>query len=258
MPIRKKKDVLHSNNIDITAEDVEFFTRSLQSSLPPTNPPVFSPTNPPVPVPSPTNPPVPVTDPPVLAPTDPPLFEPTPSPSTEVPSYSPTFSPTFPCNLTPEERANEIRELLSTVSDPATFNDPSTPQARALDWITNDDAIEPVLCPNVIGEGCSRGGNINPMVQRYVMAVFYFAAGGGSWDQCNAPVDVEDATSVAEADANCARVVTPFGVANDRVGDTSTNAWLGPVNECEWGGAACWGADTPNLNMCLDQLDFGK
>ena len=135
---------------------------------------------------------------------------------------------------------------MSTVSDPATFDDPSSPQSQALDWITNEDAIVPIMCPNQENLGCSLGGTINPMIQRYVMAVFYFSTNGDtSWEQCS-------------ANANCCRVVTPFGVANDRVGDTSTDAWLGPSNECQWGGMACWGLDTPNLNLCIDQLDFGK
>ena len=99
---------------------------------------------------------------------------------------------------------------------------------------------------------------MNPMIQRYVLATFYFATGGEDWTQCTAAEDFDDSNSVAEADAECARAVTPFGVANDRVGDTSTDAWLGPVNECAWGGVACWGADTPNLNLCVDQLDFGE
>ena len=30
------------------------------------------------------------------------------------------------------------------------------------------------------------------------------------------------------------------------------NAWLTPANECEWG------ADTPNLDYCIDQIDFGE
>ena len=87
-PTRKKKDMLHSNNIDITAEDVGFWTRSLQSSLPPTNPPVLSPTNPPV-----LNP----TDPPVLAPTDPPVLTPTDPPvPAPVPTNPPVIDPTDP------------------------------------------------------------------------------------------------------------------------------------------------------------------
>ena len=60
------------------------------------------------------------------------------------------------------------------------------------------------------------------------------------------------------ANDNCDRVVTPFQVNNDRVGNLSSDAWLTPVNECEWGGIACWGSDTPNLDLRIDQLDFGK
>ena len=103
-------------------------------------------------------------------------------------SYSYSMSvgpdPDFPCccNLTKEERASQIRELMSTVSDPSHFDDPSTPQARALDWITNEDAIEPVLCPNEIGNGCSRGGTVNPLIQRYVLTTFYFGTNGENWN----------------------------------------------------------------------------
>ena len=182
---------------------------------------------------------------------------------TDPPTSRPTVAPTIAldrCGLTPQERAGQIKELMSTVSDPITFDDPNSPQAKALDWITNKDAISPILCPNRIeeGVGCTRGGVVNDMIQRYVLAVFYYATDGDDWDQCSAASDFSDSAAVAEADANCDRVVTPFGVANARVGDTSTNAWLGAVNECEWGGVACWGADTPNLNLCTDQLDFGK
>jgi len=149
---------------------------------------------------------------------------------------------------------------MSTVSDPSTFDDPNSPQSKALDWIAYEDAISPPLCPNQIeeGVGCTKGGDVNPMIQRYVLAVFYYSTDGDNWTQCSAASDFSDAKAVAEADAACDRVVIPFGVPNDRVGDTSTDAWLGPVNECEWGGVACWGADTPNLNLCIDQLDFDK
>ena len=68
------------------------------------------------------------------------------------------------------------------------------------------------------------------------MATFYFAAGGGKWDQCNAPSDFNDPAAVEEADNNCDRVVTPFPVANPRIGAEDTFAWLSPVDECLWGG----------------------
>jgi hypothetical protein len=100
------------------------------------------------------------------------------------------------------------------------------------------------------------GMGMNPIVQRYVLAVFYFGTNGDEWAQCSAPEDVTDPASVSASNDACNRVVTSFGVENDRVGSMSSDAWLGPVNECMWGGLACWGVDTPNLNMCLDQLDF--
>mmetsp|Transcript_15145 Transcript_15145/g.32876 ORF Transcript_15145/g.32876 Transcript_15145/m.32876 type:complete len:500 (-) Transcript_15145:373-1872(-) len=288
--INKNKNKLQKKSphreLDLSAEDVGFWTRSLQSSIPPQGPtpnptprptpfptpvptvldsePTPTPITPaPVPIaPAPITPsPVPETPAPITpAPTTPSPtelnLEPTPSPTTSNPTLDPTASPTFPCDLTPDERESQIRELMSTVSDDALFDDPSTPQARALDWITNEDAIEPLMCPNQEGLGCSRGGQVNPMVQRYVLATFYFATNPeDTWD-CKAPTDFEDQASIDAANANCQRVVTPFGVANERVGDTSTNAWLSPANECEWGGIACWGSDTPNLDLCIDQLDF--
>lgn len=135
---------------------------------------------------------------------------------------------------------------MATVTNDSLFDDPTTPQAQALNWVTNEDAIEPTLCPD------------RKMLQRYVLAAFYFATEGDSWDQCSAPEEFGDPDAVAAANADCNRVVTPFQVNNDRVGDTSTDAWLTPVNECEWGGIACWGQDTPNLEFHIDQLDFGQ
>ncbi|KAL3799057.1 hypothetical protein ACHAW5_004062 [Stephanodiscus triporus] len=287
--------------LDITAEDVVFWTRSLQSSYPPLpttaipippTPMTPAPVEPtpmspapitpapidstPIPItpapitPAPTSPaptslapitstPAPMTPPPVLITPLPsslfPTFPPTPIPSTMNPTLSPSASPTQPCNLSPDARTAQIRELMSTISDPVLFDDPTTPQARALEWITNEDTIVPTLCPNNDGLGCTNDG-VNPMVQRYVLATFYFATNGDDWNQCSAPENFDDAASVATANDNCNRVVTPFGVANERV--VGTDAWLGPVNECYWGGVACWGADTPNLDLCLDQLDFAN
>jgi hypothetical protein len=176
-------------------------------------------------------------------------------------SVSPTPTPTpFPCNISPEERAAQIRELLSTVSDSSLFDDQTTPQARALNWITNEDTIEPVLCPNQSGEGCKMGVRVNTLVQRYILATFYFATQGDKgWDECDAPADFNNPADVDAANAACTKMALPFfGRPDKRVGAMSTDAWLTPVNECQWGGVACWGADTPGLNLCIDQLDFGK
>ena len=128
--------------------------------------------------------------------------------------------------MTPEERAQRFREIALTVTNAATLDDASSSQAKALDWIINEDFAQ---------SPCPVEGNCES-VQRYTMAAFYFAADGGAWDQCNAASDLNDAASVAAADAACDRTVTPFPVNNPRIGDTSTASWLSPVDECEWGG----------------------
>lgn len=141
---------------------------------------------------------------------------------------------------------------MGTVSDDALFDIPTSSQSRALQWIAHYDAIDPPMCP---GDRL-----INKrIVQRYVMAVFYFATEGGSkWKQCNAPDDFNDPESVEEANDNCNIGATAFVLRNERIGVSSTYAWLSPVNECLWGGVVCWGADSSNGSMenFVDQLDF--
>mmetsp|Transcript_17969 Transcript_17969/g.36120 ORF Transcript_17969/g.36120 Transcript_17969/m.36120 type:complete len:499 (+) Transcript_17969:130-1626(+) len=205
-----------------------------------------------------TEPPtVPVTEPPIEPPTDSPTevttleptSSPTPSPTVTLaipsPTSNPTLSPSFPCNLSPEDRAQAFRNIALTVTDAATLDDPSSAQAQALDWIINEDFVD---------SPCPEDGPCET-VQRYIMAAFYFAADGGNWDQCNAANDLSSPESVAIADSQCNRVVTPFPVNNPRIGDTSTASWLSPVDECEWGGLACWGTDDTRRG-CMDQIDF--
>ena len=227
-----------SNNDDLT-EDIGFWTRmqrNMQGSMPetgrPTNFPVPETPMPVTPMPM-TNEPVPVT--------------PVPSPlsTTIPPGPTPTNPPVDSCGLTPEQRAQQFRELALTVTDASTLDNSDSAQARALDWLVNEDALDPPVCPD---DGECKA------LQRYIMASFYFASGGGSWDQCNAPDEYTPA-AIAAANAQCDRVVTPFPVNNPRIGDTATNAWLTPVNECEWGGLACWGT-TDNRRFCMDQIDF--
>jgi hypothetical protein len=137
-------------------------------------------------------------------------------------------------------------ELALSVTPEETLNDPFSSQSLALEWIINDDTINPPVCPNT--DDCKA-------LERYVMAAFYFATGGGKWDQCNAPTEYTPEAIAAANDA-CNRVVTPFPVNNPRIGADSTDAWLSPSDTCEWGGLACWGTDDAR-GGCMDQLDFG-
>lgn len=220
---------------DLT-EDIEFWTRMTQAidgSIPivspeptprPTRRVTNKPTNRP-PVPKSPEPTFGTTPEPTPAPTPEPTPEPvTPSPVSDEPTYTPTE--TLVCGLTPADRAEQFRQLALTVTDEDILNDSSSSQARALDWLLNEDVLDPPLCPD---DGLCK------TVQRYVMASFYFASGGGTWDQCNAPTSYTPG-AIATANAQCGRVVTPFPVNNPRIGATDTFAWLTPVNECEWGG----------------------
>jgi len=242
--MRKKTGTKHVDRRgDDLTEDIDFWTRMTQAtgSMPPIRTPIPTRQSTPRPTPRPVVAPDPL---PTYSPTDPD----TPSPTTESPvSSSPTNSPSdpFPCGISPNNRAEQFRQLALTVTDDSTLSDATSSQARALNWILNEDVLDPPLCPD---DGTCRA------LQRYIMASFYFASDGGSWDECNAPNQYTPA-AIATANAQCGLIVTPFPVNNARLGDKSTNAWLTPVNECEWGGVACWGTDDARFG-CMDQIDF--
>lgn len=273
------------DNNELT-EDIEFWTRMTQAmSLPgrPSNRPTGRPTPRPTPrpvtitsrptprpvtiTPRPTPRPVtitprptprPVTPAPVDVDTYPPTiieFFPTPDPIT-IDTNPPTSIDPFPtpvptpdasllCGLTAEERAAAFTALAQSVTPQSILDDPFSSQSLALQWIIEDDVPITPVCPNT--DDCKA-------IERYVMASFYFAAGGGKWDQCNAPARFTPA-AIARANEDCDRVVTPFPVNNPRIGADSTDAWLTPSDTCEWGGLACWGTDD-DRSGCMDQLDF--
>mmetsp|Transcript_3500 Transcript_3500/g.7623 ORF Transcript_3500/g.7623 Transcript_3500/m.7623 type:complete len:763 (-) Transcript_3500:160-2448(-) len=130
----------------------------------------------------------------------------------------PTPSP-LPCNLTPQERRNEITAELSEVSNSADFASQGSPQRRALDFIIDDDLQQ--LCPD------------DPtLAQRYIAVVFYYSTDGPDWTECSAPDDISDPTAVAEANASCSIRGDGSQLAGDK-------AWLTDVTECEWGGITC-------------------
>lgn len=147
--------------------------------------------------------------------------------------------------MLPCERATALREFYSNISDPALFENPSTPQSLALDWIINHDSM--AVCPN--DTTCH-------VVQRYVMAVFYFSLKGYQWTECSAPKDVECEEEINKADDNCSILPTPHYPNQTRVGCLYTKPWLSPFHECMWGGCSCHGDDEPEIAWCMDQIDF--
>jgi hypothetical protein len=117
-----------------------------------------------------------------------------------------------------------INIFLRVVSNPADVDTLGSPQQLALDWIINKDPLQ--LCPQD-----------KMLVQRYVMAVFYFSTRGDRWTQCSAPPLMSDANetavAVAETNANAACSIQVFGF------NSSSNAWLTGGSECGWGGLGC-------------------
>ena len=246
----------NKKDIDIRKEDIEFFTRTLQQSFPPTPQPNPIPTTPspieietpfPTPgfeTPNPTDPPIISTPNPTEGGTELPPVVSTPNP-TDIPL---TPNPTVPlvCGLPFEDYESQMRELALTITNEATLNNQGSPQARALNWLLTEDTLDPPVCPNDGPCGAQ---------QRYIKLTSPVVEGRGIIDQCNAPNNLGSASSIALANANCDRVVTPFPVNNPRIGDKSTDAWLTGVDECLWGGVACWGTDD-DREGCMDQIDF--
>ena len=142
-----------------------------------------------------------------------------------------TAPPTNSCGLTPSERESQIRDNLSGISFPELFDQANTPQAKALNWIIADDVSQ--LCPDDAS-----------LVQRYTLAVFYFATNGDNWNECSAPVEYDPAIiDLANIECNLTTTNATDLFPTDIRG---TNAWLTPDSECLWGGVSCYAENTAN------------
>jgi hypothetical protein len=214
----------------------------------PTDTPTVEPTTEapsPEPVVAPT--PAPFTAAPVTLPTPAPFTPPTPapvSPPTPAPvtALVPTESPSYnnKCNLSPEGRVALINIFLRVVSDAIDMDTAGSPQIRALDWIINDDPMQ--LCPQD-----------SNLIQRYVLAVFYFSTRGDRWTQCSAPIDYsEDEMSVQEANDMCNIDVSSGSSSSSSTFESGSNAWLTPETECSWGGLGC------NEDNDVVRIEMGK
>eukprot|EP00985_Skeletonema_marinoi_P018517 scaffold10366_cov111-Skeletonema_marinoi.AAC.5 len=151
--------------------------------------------------------------------------------------------PTDSINEPPQEQ----QEIQSTfphqvigITSKETLDDPSSPQARALHWIMNDD-------------GMALDVDSPEWTQRCIMASFYFAStGGGDWDECNAPKD-NSQSAIDEANENCTLSATQYNIGKKRV--YGTKPWLSPVPVCEWASTACH--DTSNSKKgTISQIEF--
>lgn len=233
---------LHESTLDAETESLErtlLLSSSMSHLSPPAPEPTLKPTE--APTPKPTKKPkatkAPTTPKPTKKPTPKPTKSPTKKPTpkpTGRPSYKPSPSPKDCCGLRPGQREQQLFDIYSTVSDPKDILTLGSPQNLAFQFVLNTEQY--CLCPNETS--CE-------LVQRYVMAVYYYSTKGDDWVNCGAKSAVCD----------------PEGTINP-ISKTPTSGcfpgsdarWLSPVSSCKWCGNICEAAD----NTCITQIDLGK
>jgi len=125
-----------------------------------------------------------------------------------------------------------INDIVASVVGAEVLEDPDSPYAKALEWITNKDRMQ--LVPDV------DGANHPLIVQRYIAAYFYYST--GPFKSCNPPQegysdDVEDSSSPVPwcYFSILYSVNRPFTYNNN----TIAYPWLGVTPECRWAGIKC-------------------
>ena len=93
---------------------------------------------------------------------------------TESPSASPSATPSAaPTTTRFQDILSFVRQLSANDPNvPNPLDDPTSPQFLAADWVANDDLLQAELPSDVL-------------VQRYILAVFYFSTVGDEWEECS-------------------------------------------------------------------------
>mmetsp|Transcript_28059 Transcript_28059/g.41443 ORF Transcript_28059/g.41443 Transcript_28059/m.41443 type:complete len:659 (+) Transcript_28059:501-2477(+) len=157
---------------------------------------------------------------PTSSPSNLPSYIPSRSPQ---PSLQPSPTPTLSgCAMTPQQRRDDILEILDNVTNPVHLRNSSFPQYQALQWLLEEDGL--VLCP----------ANDKHIVQRWTLAIMYYATEGDQWFRCS--------NSPSPAD-NCGSE-PPFQNGERR--------FLSSFHECEWAGLVC------NIDRCVTEFEFER
>jgi len=130
--------------------------------------------------------------------------------------------------MSPDEREIQIFNVLQSASSIADLETPGSAQNEAANWLINLDSV--YICPDD-----------NTLVQRYVMAVFYYSTEGDDWARCNAPSNFTNPEAVDEANKNCFMAIRG-------------NAWLTPGSECAWAGVICESTQMWRIDIERNQL----
>jgi len=184
---RSDSDLIEFNESSLDAETESLERTLLLSSMshlsPPAPEPTLKPTKAPTPKPT-KKPTLKPTEAPTLKPTKKPTPKPTKKPTpkpTGKPSYKPSASPKDCCGLRPGQREQQLFDIYSTVSNPKDILTLGSPQNLAFQFVLNTEQY--CLCPNETS--CE-------LVQRYVMAVYYYSTKGDDWVNCGAKSAVCD------------------------------------------------------------------
>jgi hypothetical protein len=162
----------------------------------------------------------------------------------EFPTASPTVAPTLSfqpttnyCGIPKDQQRTKISSIIDSVSLKSDLQNPNSPQSKARNWMLFEDTFDS-FCP----PPCNRERKDGGIIQRYTMAVFYFATGGdATWQSCgrNSQQSCSPQLTLFESD--------PIEIV------TGDETWLSSVSECIWGGLACR-EDT----QCIDRIEFGE
>ena len=151
-----------------------------------------------------------------------------PSASPKIPSMMPSPEPSK--NAIPSsspvactDRAKRAEEILFPISGDNIF-DIDTAAGKAYEWILNEDMMQ--LCPSI---DCH-------FIQRYVLAVLYYATEGDEWINCS-----------ADSGSQCT------GEPNSALWSCNPVRWLSEENECNWCGNTCY-----EDNQCMRFFEMGK
>lgn len=101
------------------------------------------------------------------------------------------------------------------------LEDPNSPYAKALQWMTFDDPLE--LIPS----------NSSNFIQRFTAVYMYYATTvGGPWRSCNPPDNPRTDSSI------CTYQKLTF-LFPEQFDLQPSHAWLSNTHECEWAGIVC-------------------
>ena len=116
------------------------------------------------------------------------------------------------CGISSSNRSKTIMHAIQQFSGPNSLSSGRSPKFRAYNWINRLD--ERVLCPEDDENEQHDGDDYQALLQRYILAVFYFSMLGNDWILCSGYTTISD----------CA---------------TEEQRWLSEATECDWHGITC-------------------